>query len=84
METNGLTAVNCARPGPHGNPFLIGPDCSAKMACFLHRQQLVGGLARLSVEQVRAKLRGRNLACFCKLESKDCHVDTLLEVANEL
>ncbi|HXJ39084.1 MAG TPA: DUF4326 domain-containing protein [Bryobacteraceae bacterium] len=34
------------------------------------------------VEIIRAELRGKDLACFCALD-QPCHVDVLLEIANE-
>ncbi len=33
-------------------------------------------------EQKKEKLRGKNLACFCPLDSP-CHADVLLKLANE-
>lgn len=33
------------------------------------------------VDQVRAELRGKNLACWCPLD-QPCHADVLLELAN--
>lgn len=42
---------------------------------------------RPSVAQIRAELRGKDLACFCPLTDADgtpfpCHADVLLEIAN--
>lgn len=34
-----------------------------------------------SVETIRTQLRGKNLACFCKI-GEPCHADVLLEIAN--
>lgn len=34
-----------------------------------------------SVEEIRAELAGRDLACWCPLSSP-CHADVLLEIAN--
>ena len=34
------------------------------------------------VEQIRAELRGKDLACWCPLD-QPCHADVLLEIANE-
>jgi len=33
------------------------------------------------VDEIRAELRGKNLACFCPLDAP-CHADVLLELAN--
>ena len=86
--TNGLAAVNCARPGRYGNPWVVNENTSALEATAMHMVALkdLGGLHRkgawLSVAEIRTKLAGKNLACFCPLDSEWCHVDTLLEVAN--
>ncbi len=37
---------------------------------------------RTTVEEVRAELRGKNLACWCPL-GEPCHADVLLKLANE-
>lgn len=39
-------------------------------------------LVPVTVEQIRAELRGKNLACWCPLD-QPCHADVLLEIANE-
>lgn len=36
---------------------------------------------RFTLEDVRRELRGRDLACWCKLD-QPCHADVLLELAN--
>jgi len=35
-----------------------------------------------SLEEIKAQLKGRNLACWCPLDAP-CHADVLLEIANE-
>jgi hypothetical protein len=92
---NGLPAVNCARPGPFGNPFVIGeiPSLawsrftssrveSAEDAVELFRRACMYHFARSddSVDML-LRLRGKNLACFCK-PGDACHADVLLELAN--
>ena len=85
--------VCVSRPGPWGNPFLVGQDGTASECVDLYRK-LLGGLLCLSckatVESQQAarchvldfgiNLRGRNLACWCR--DKPCHADVLLEIAN--
>lgn len=70
---NGLTAVNCARPGKWGNPFTFENSGNVhpalRFACEI--------LPLMNT----AELRGKNLACFCK-QGDYCHVDALLEFAN--
>jgi len=34
-----------------------------------------------SIERIKAELRGKNLACWCRLD-QPCHADVLLEIAN--
>jgi hypothetical protein len=34
-----------------------------------------------TVEEIQAKLRGHDLACFCELD-EPCHADVLIEIAN--
>ena len=48
-------------------PFAVSPDIAAPKAP--------------SLEQIQAALRGKNLACWCKLDAA-CHADILLELAN--
>lgn len=35
-----------------------------------------------TLDDIREKLRGKNLACFCKI-GEPCHADVLLELANQ-
>lgn len=35
-----------------------------------------------TLDEIRAELRGKNLACWCPLD-KPCHADVLLELANK-
>lgn len=87
LALNGLPAVNCARPGRWGNPFKIGstygpntiPDACTAVACF--RVNLLRGTLPFTEDDVRRELRGKNLACFCRLDQV-CHCDVLLEEAN--
>ncbi len=87
-ETNGLEAVNIARPSRWGNPFKIGepdaPDAAAAVAAF---RELIGPQPEnvvalyMSIEDIRSDLAGKNLACFCKL-GQPCHATVLIELAN--
>jgi hypothetical protein len=88
-------AVNVARPGKLGNPFIVGKhgtraECAAK---FL---QLARGFLTFSEEidvdlQVKAHraihralpdLKGKDVACWCALDGGACHGDVLLALAN--
>lgn len=91
LETNGLPAVNVARPSRWGNPFPIGksapldriaPDANGSVGLFQ---------AMLDDDELReicayptdyTSLKGKNLACWCP-EGDECHADILLRLANK-
>jgi Domain of unknown function (DUF4326) len=92
---NGLDAVNVARPGPWGNPFIVGQDGDRAYCVQLHQYMLAGMVTLSAVADVStqrqsadyaraniASLTGKNLACWCRLDGKPCHADTLLQIAN--
>jgi len=100
LATNGLPAVNVARPGDFGNPFVIGepvdrrqakrwgwwplafPDYVAPVAeAAVRRFAICLMLDEAIHAHVRSKLRGKNLACWCKPD-EPCHADVLLKFAN--
>jgi hypothetical protein len=74
-------AVRVTRPGRWGNPHKIGPDCPPEVAVARFRADLEAGRLRVTVDDVRRELAGRDLACWCPLD-RPCHADVLLEVAN--
>jgi hypothetical protein len=69
----------------YANPHRIGPcrrcgtvhDRAAAVAAY--EQDLAGEPALL--ERARRELRGRDLACWCRLDLS-CHADVLLRVVN--
>lgn len=75
--------VNVARPSRWGNPFRVGQDPDDAMtvaeAVAWHRDLLLSRPEE--IVRVRVMLAGRDLACWCSLDSS-CHGDTLLAVAN--
>jgi hypothetical protein len=88
-------AVNIARPGPWGNPFIVGKDGDLARCVELFELALAGflsvstshatidaqrALRRHALEHL-AELRGQDLACWCALD-KPCHADVLLALAN--
>ncbi len=92
LAVNGLPAVNCARPGPLGNPFIVGKHGDAAYCVDLYKAMLAGLLRidvgidvqkrmRLYVAENAEELRGKNLACWCK-PGAPCHADVLLDVVN--
>lgn len=70
--------VYVGRPGPWGNPFVIGKDGTRDEVIEKFREygERVGLRAR-----ARAELRGKTLGCWCSPER--CHGDVLAEWANE-
>lgn len=71
--------VYIGRPGPFGNPFVIGPDGTrddviAKFSSHLaENPELVSRLAAL---------KPKRLVCFCKPEA--CHGDVYVAALREL
>lgn len=86
--------VTVARPGPWGNPFVVGKHGDAAYCVDLYKA-LLAGLLRVgadpdikALERTRqfvadnvSELTGKNLACWCK-PGKPCHADVLLKIAN--
>jgi hypothetical protein len=88
-------AVNCARPGKWGNPFIVGKDGTREQCVALFAQLTRGFIdlgGRLTVDEqltfyrrIRrslSDLRDRDLACWCALDGKPCHADVLLSLAS--
>jgi hypothetical protein len=69
-----------SRPTKWGNPHPL--ELGRQEAVGRFRDDLVAGRLRISVEDVKRELRGRDLACYCPLDEL-CHADVLIEVANE-
>lgn len=86
-------AVYVGRGSKWGNPFKVGELCSSKRNSHGGCNQIfvtdnevaVASFQRfLSLElriAAREHLKGKNLACWCKLDEL-CHADVLLEIAN--
>ncbi len=82
--------VIVTRPGRYGNPIDMDGDREAAADWFgvmldMRREGTLPyyhvGHRYPSDEQIRADLGGRDLACWCPLDSA-CHADVLLELAN--
>lgn len=89
--------VVVSRPTKWGNPFVPGRNRNVQQCIELY-QLATGGLLCVSTdrESIKAQerlmaavandldeLRGKNLACFCRLD-RPCHADILLALANGL
>jgi hypothetical protein len=84
--------VSVARPGKWGNPFRVGDNAyhfsvalpnevisvEQAVACFRYYADTWNALR---AGKWAEPLRGKNLACWCKLGSP-CHADVLIELAN--
>lgn len=79
--------IYVGRPGPWGNPFKLIPGSIA------HTREGVVELYAEILERDETdhakwindhipELRGKNLACWCRLD-QSCHADVLLRLANE-
>ena len=71
--------VKVARPTKWGNPFRIGVNGNREEVLHKYRTWVMQKLAEQP--DFLAPLRGKNLACFCKM-TEPCHADILLELAN--
>ena len=81
-------AVIVARPSRWGNPVSCKPPLDRAYAVRAFDNWLDGCLIQRdlhgvppSVDEIRAELRGKDLACWCPLD-QPCHADVLLEIAN--
>ena len=72
-------AVVVSRSSKWGNPFRVSNGDRAR-AVALFRTHAIG-IPPWTESQIRAELRGRDLACWCPL-GQPCHADVLLEIAN--
>lgn len=87
---NGLLCVKVDRSTCWGNPWPIGEwgpldimATDADGAVGMFRQMLLDPGMRVDADYPAdlSPLRGKNLACWCKIGSP-CHADVLLELAN--
>jgi hypothetical protein len=94
VAINGLSAVNVARPTKWGNPFAIGQSRkddngfwdkigTAETAVKFFRDMLSLDRRNYPDASQIVTLRGKNLACWCKL-GDPCHADVLLDICREI
>lgn len=82
QQLNGLPAVNCARPHRWGNPFKVDDYTSVQQVIEQFNQMVrEGKTPPFSLANIREELRGKNLACWCKI-GEPCHCDILLSISN--
>lgn len=71
--------VYIGRPGPLGNPFIIGRHGDRATVVRLHSEWFLRQPEL--VAKVKRELRGMTLGCWCAPDA--CHGDIYLKVANE-
>lgn len=71
--------VYVGRPGKFGNAFDVA-TYGRRLAIFNFRQRMRN--MKLINPEFFEELRGKNLACWCRLD-QPCHADVLLELANQ-
>jgi hypothetical protein len=69
--------VKVDRTTKWGNPYTVKQYGTPEMCVSLYEDH-----AANMREQIRAELRGKNLACWCRL-GEPCHREVLLKIANE-
>lgn len=93
MAINGLPCVSVCRPGKWGNPFPVGKPSLDVPLMYRYRTAVDASAAvylykcliyeyGLPMQCDIEELRGKNLACWCKV-GEPCHADVLLELANK-
>lgn len=82
MRLEGLPpgAVRCDRATKFGNPHRVDASCPRLVAIARYKDDLNAGRLKVSVDDVKRELRGKDLACWCA--PLPCHCDVLIEVAN--
>ena len=82
--------VYVGRPTQWGNPYKAGDVIEVIGTLNVERDRITAEdavalfearLTRWSKGHIRAHFRGKNLACFCRLD-QPCHADVLLKIAN--
>jgi hypothetical protein len=73
-------AAYVGRPTKWGNPFKVTALSTAADVVFVFRNYVLGRLTN-GTGYPLAELRGKDLACWCRLD-QPCHADVLLELAN--
>jgi hypothetical protein len=82
IATNGLLPVNVARPSKWGNKVArVQALSSGDVAVAAFRAWLEHEAPDHWKREAQLALRGRNLACWCRLDAP-CHADVLLAFVN--
>jgi len=71
--------VYIGRPGPWGNPFMVGDDGSRRQVIEKYEEWV---RSKPEMMQMIPHLKGKVLGCWCY--PKSCHGDVLVQLVEEL
>jgi Domain of unknown function (DUF4326) len=75
-------AVVVSRPTVWGNPYPVGDSAESRAEAVRHYEEdLLAGRLKVTVDDARSRLAGKDLACWCSLDGP-CHAEVLLRIAN--
>lgn len=66
----------------YDTPLHVSRERFRRYAVMDFESLLHQGLLKFTIDDVKRELRGKNLACWCRLD-QPCHADVLLELANQ-
>ena len=86
-RANNPDAIIVARPSEWGNPYRVGDRFATAAGGWAKVRDRAHAVELFRSRVVRwrrdiARLRGKDLACWCPLD-QPCHADVLLEIANK-
>lgn len=87
MAVNGLPCVYVGRPSKWGNQYRVGEQYMrprrplTAQDCMDRYREDIENAAKDTPDWLEP-LRGKNLACWCRLDAELCHADILLEIVN--
>jgi hypothetical protein len=83
--------VVVSRPTKWGNPLVVTPETPRELVVKMFRHCITSteGPAWVKMRAEISELRGKNLACWCKIHDANgvrvpCHADILLSIANDI
>lgn len=78
-----MSFVNIGRPGPYGNPFVVGRDGTREEVVDKHRAWFLAPQQAALRARARLELAGRGLWCPGCRGTLPCHKTVLEEIAGE-
>jgi len=73
--------IYCGRPGPYGNPFVIGRDGNRENVIKKYKEWFYHKDQKQFREDIKI-LKGKTLACWC--HPIKCHCDIIAEYLDEI